>query len=156
MISAPGLEGMGSWQGMVEAVDRWIDADGLRFGPADRIELGYGAHSAYTLPPEALRRIGESVAERQPNGCTSTATACRPRADGERGAEAQVRRPRVQLGRERRPIRIASPRRDQRPERGGDQQHRPRRLRNVHSTAAVTMPVANDSSRNSASASKSW
>ncbi|GAA3364634.1 amidohydrolase [Saccharopolyspora gregorii] len=64
VISAPGLEGMGSWQGMVEAVDRWIDADGLRFGPADRIELGYGAHSAYTLPPEALRRIGESAQQR--------------------------------------------------------------------------------------------
>ncbi|MFR9730495.1 amidohydrolase family protein [Saccharopolyspora sp. MS10] len=64
VIAAPGLEGMGSWKTVVADIDRWIDADGLRFGPADRVELGYGAHSAYTLPPEALRTIGESARER--------------------------------------------------------------------------------------------
>ncbi len=64
VIAAPGLEGMGSWQGMVDGISRWIDVDGTRFGPADRVELGYGAHSAYTLPPEALRFIGESAQQR--------------------------------------------------------------------------------------------
>ena len=64
VIAAPDLEGVGSWQRMIEGISRWIDADGLRFGPADRVELGYGAHSAYTLPPEALQTIGESAQQR--------------------------------------------------------------------------------------------
>lgn len=54
VISAPGWDRLGTWQEMLAAISGWIDADGLRFGPADRIELGYGPHSAYTLPPEAL------------------------------------------------------------------------------------------------------
>jgi len=64
VIETPDLAGMGSWQGMVDDISRWIDADGLRFGPADRIELSYGAHSAYTLPPEALELIGGSAQQR--------------------------------------------------------------------------------------------
>lgn len=64
VISTPDLEGMGSWRGMVDDISKWIDADGTRFGPAERVELGYGAHSAYTLPPEALRSIGESAQQR--------------------------------------------------------------------------------------------
>lgn len=64
VIDAPDLSTLGTWRQMVEGIDRWIDADGLRFGPGERIELGYGPHSAYTLPPEALQLIGESAQQR--------------------------------------------------------------------------------------------
>ncbi len=64
VISAPDLGGFGTWQQMVDGISAWIDADGVRFGPGDRVELGYGPHSAYTLPPEALRVIGEHAQQR--------------------------------------------------------------------------------------------
>lgn len=65
VIVAPELNSkLGTWQQMIEAISRWIDADGIRFGPAERVELGYGPHSAYTLPPEALQVIGESAQQR--------------------------------------------------------------------------------------------
>lgn len=60
VIDLPGMD----WRGQLEAIDKWIDADGLRFGPAERIELGYGPHSAYLLPVEALRLITESAKAR--------------------------------------------------------------------------------------------
>ncbi|MEV1069000.1 amidohydrolase [Streptomyces sp. NPDC050263] len=52
------------WQGALKQIEKWIDADGLRFGPGDRVELCYGPHSAYTLPAEALRATAESAADR--------------------------------------------------------------------------------------------
>ncbi|WAL65671.1 amidohydrolase [Amycolatopsis cynarae] len=52
------------WRAMIDAAARWIDADGLRFGPGERIELSFAAHSAYMLPPEALRLTGEAARER--------------------------------------------------------------------------------------------
>ena len=64
VIDTPALEALGGWRGAVEGIDRWIDADGLRFGPGERIELAYGPHSAYLLPPEALQTIGESAQQR--------------------------------------------------------------------------------------------
>ncbi|GAA2815976.1 amidohydrolase [Saccharopolyspora taberi] len=64
VIDTPELGGLGSWQGMVDGISRWIDADGLRFGPGDRVELAYGPHSAYTLPPEALQTIAEAAQQR--------------------------------------------------------------------------------------------
>lgn len=64
VISAPDLGELGGWRRMVADISRWIDADGLRFGPGERVELAYGPHSAYTLPPEALRTIGEQARER--------------------------------------------------------------------------------------------
>ncbi|MGH3431781.1 MAG: amidohydrolase family protein, partial [Thermocrispum sp.] len=57
IIDLPGLD----WRPQVDAVDKWIDADGLRFGAGDRIELSYGAHSAYLLPQEALRQVTEAA-----------------------------------------------------------------------------------------------
>lgn len=60
VIDAPGWD----WRAMIEEVSSWIDADGLRSGPGERIEIGYGPHSAYTLPPEALTMIGEAARER--------------------------------------------------------------------------------------------
>ncbi|HET9118640.1 MAG TPA: amidohydrolase family protein [Pseudonocardiaceae bacterium] len=64
IIAAPGWDRLGTWQQMLDRVSRWIDADGLRFGPGDRIEVGYGPHAAYTLPPEALAAAGAAAQER--------------------------------------------------------------------------------------------
>lgn len=64
IIAMPGWDRLGSWEQMLDSVSRWIDADGLRFGPGERIELGYGPHAAYTLPPEALVAAGAAARER--------------------------------------------------------------------------------------------
>lgn len=64
IITAPGMERLGTWQQMRDAITRWIDADGLRFGPGERIELGYGPHSAYTLPTEAIVSTAALAKER--------------------------------------------------------------------------------------------
>jgi 5-methylthioadenosine/S-adenosylhomocysteine deaminase len=64
IIAAPGWDRLGSWEAMRDAVSRRIDARGLRFGPGERIELGYGPHAAYTLPAEALRSIAVHARER--------------------------------------------------------------------------------------------
>ena len=49
---------------MRNGISRRIDRDGLRFGPGERVELGYGPHAAYTLPAEALRSVAEHARER--------------------------------------------------------------------------------------------
>ena len=64
IIAAPGWDRLGTWQQMLEGISRWIDADGVRFGPGERIELGYGPHAAYTLPTEALVAAGEAAQQR--------------------------------------------------------------------------------------------
>jgi len=64
IIAAPGWDRLGTWEQMLDGISRWIDADGLRFGPGERIELGYGPHAAYTLPPEALTAAGAAARER--------------------------------------------------------------------------------------------
>ena len=64
IIAAPGWERLGTWEQMLDAISRWIDTDGVRFGPGERIELGYGPHAAYTLPPEALVAAGAAARER--------------------------------------------------------------------------------------------
>jgi 5-methylthioadenosine/S-adenosylhomocysteine deaminase len=60
IIDAPGWD----WRAMLESINTWIDHEGLRFGSGERIEIGYGPHSAYTLPPEALTMVGEAARER--------------------------------------------------------------------------------------------
>jgi 5-methylthioadenosine/S-adenosylhomocysteine deaminase len=60
IIETPALK----WRELLDGIDAWIDADGLRFGPGERVELAYGPHSAYTLPPEALVAAGESARAR--------------------------------------------------------------------------------------------
>lgn len=64
VIAAPDLSGLGTWQQMVEGISKWIDVDGVRFGPHDRVEIGYGPHSAYMLPREALETIGAAAQQR--------------------------------------------------------------------------------------------
>jgi len=60
IIDLPGLD----WRRMIVATEKWIDADGLVSGTGDRIELSFAAHSAYMLPPEALRLTAEAAAAR--------------------------------------------------------------------------------------------
>lgn len=64
IIAVPGWDRLGTWQQMLDGISRWIDADGLRFGPGERIELGYGPHAAYTLPAEALAAAGAAARQR--------------------------------------------------------------------------------------------
>jgi 5-methylthioadenosine/S-adenosylhomocysteine deaminase len=52
------------WRALLDGIGAWIDADGLRSGPDERIEVGYGAHSAYALPVEALELAGAAARER--------------------------------------------------------------------------------------------
>jgi len=54
----------GRWPDLIAAISSWIDADGLRFGPGERIEVGYGPHSAYTLPEAALVATAEAARQR--------------------------------------------------------------------------------------------
>ncbi|HEX9336070.1 MAG TPA: amidohydrolase, partial [Pseudonocardiaceae bacterium] len=60
LIDLPGMD----WRATLAGLDAWIDADGLRSGPGERIEVGYGAHSAYMLTPDALTTIAESATTR--------------------------------------------------------------------------------------------
>jgi 5-methylthioadenosine/S-adenosylhomocysteine deaminase len=64
IIAAPGWDRLGSWQQMRDGISARIDEVGLRSGPGERIELGYGPHAAYTLPPEALTSVAEHARER--------------------------------------------------------------------------------------------
>ncbi len=64
IIAAPGWDRLGPWEAMRDDVSARIDAEGLRSGPGERIELGYGPHAAYTLPPEALASVGEHARAR--------------------------------------------------------------------------------------------
>ena len=64
VLDVPDLSGLGTWREMIDGISRWIDADGLRFGDGERIELGYGPHSAYVLPTDALSAIGEAAQAR--------------------------------------------------------------------------------------------
>jgi 5-methylthioadenosine/S-adenosylhomocysteine deaminase len=52
------------WEQTVDEIGTRIDRWGLRSGPDGRIELAYGPHSAYVLPTEALRVIGEEARRR--------------------------------------------------------------------------------------------
>jgi 5-methylthioadenosine/S-adenosylhomocysteine deaminase len=64
IIAAPGWDRVGTWEQMRDDISARIDATGLRSGPGDRIELGYGPHAAYTLPVEALGAVAEHARQR--------------------------------------------------------------------------------------------
>jgi 5-methylthioadenosine/S-adenosylhomocysteine deaminase len=64
IIAMPGWDRLGSWRDMLADISARIDANGLRYGPGERIELGYGPHAAYTLPAEALPVIAAAARER--------------------------------------------------------------------------------------------
>ncbi|SHE60811.1 amidohydrolase family protein [Streptoalloteichus hindustanus] len=63
VLDLPGLND-GGWRRMTDDISAWIDADGLRFGPGERIELSYAPHSAYMLAPDALQGITAAARER--------------------------------------------------------------------------------------------
>ncbi|WP_181782950.1 amidohydrolase family protein, partial [Pseudonocardia pini] len=65
ILAAPGWDRLGSWEEMRDDVSARISSHGVVFGPHDRFELGYGPHSAYTLPAAALESI---AAEAQARG----------------------------------------------------------------------------------------
>jgi 5-methylthioadenosine/S-adenosylhomocysteine deaminase len=64
IIDAPGWDRLGTWRQMMDEVSARIDSDGRRYGPGERIELGYGPHAAYTLPAEALPEVASAARER--------------------------------------------------------------------------------------------
>ena len=65
LVAPPVMELPGwDWKTCLTGIERWIDTDGLRFGPGDRVEVGYGPHSAYMLSEEGLRATAESAAAR--------------------------------------------------------------------------------------------
>ncbi|GAA1250418.1 amidohydrolase [Pseudonocardia aurantiaca] len=64
IIAAPGWDRLGTWEEMRDDISARIDSAGLRSGPGERIELGYGPHAAYTLSPEAIASIAEHARAR--------------------------------------------------------------------------------------------
>ncbi|ALG14369.1 amidohydrolase family protein [Kibdelosporangium phytohabitans] len=60
IIEAPGFE----VRSLIDDISKLIDVEGLRFGPGDRIEIGYGPHSAYTLTPEILTEVAAAAHDR--------------------------------------------------------------------------------------------
>jgi 5-methylthioadenosine/S-adenosylhomocysteine deaminase len=51
-----------NWRAQLDEVNARIDVDGLR--PHERVEIGYGPHSAYTLTPAALTTVAEAARSR--------------------------------------------------------------------------------------------
>jgi 5-methylthioadenosine/S-adenosylhomocysteine deaminase len=64
ILEVPGWERLGRWPQLLAEISDRIDADGLRSGPDQRIEIGYGPHSAYTLPPQALAEAAKAAQDR--------------------------------------------------------------------------------------------
>ncbi len=60
ILDVPGMD----WRALTDEISAWIDADGLRFGPGERVELAYGPHSAYTLSAAQLTSIAAEARER--------------------------------------------------------------------------------------------
>jgi 5-methylthioadenosine/S-adenosylhomocysteine deaminase len=60
VVDTPGYD----WRAQLDEISARIDVDGRFCGREGRIELGYGPHSAYTLPAAALTQIGEAARAR--------------------------------------------------------------------------------------------
>ncbi|HYT09672.1 MAG TPA: amidohydrolase [Mycobacteriales bacterium] len=59
VVVAPGWERFGTWQERIE----WITGLRERYADHPRIEVGFGPHSAYALPEDALKAVGEAARE---------------------------------------------------------------------------------------------
>lgn len=57
VVVAPGWERFGTWAERIE----WIASLRSAYAQHPRIEVGFGPHSAYALPDEALRAVGEAA-----------------------------------------------------------------------------------------------
>ncbi|GLY48321.1 amidohydrolase [Lentzea sp. NBRC 102530] len=53
ILDVPGMD----WKAQTDEISSWIDSEGLRFGPGERVEVAYGPHSAYTLSAPQLTAI---------------------------------------------------------------------------------------------------
>lgn len=60
VVDTPGYD----WRAQLDEISARIDVDGRFRGADDRIEIGYGPHSAYTLSPTALTKVGEAARAR--------------------------------------------------------------------------------------------
>lgn len=58
VVDVPGYD----WRRQLDEISARIDTDGRH--PTDRVEVGYGPHSAYTLSPEALVAAAEAARTR--------------------------------------------------------------------------------------------
>jgi 5-methylthioadenosine/S-adenosylhomocysteine deaminase len=57
VVVAPGWERFGTWSERIE----WIAELRSRYADHPRIDVGFGPHSAYALPDEALRAVGAAA-----------------------------------------------------------------------------------------------
>ncbi|CAA9214915.1 MAG: S-adenosylhomocysteine deaminase; Methylthioadenosine deaminase [uncultured Corynebacteriales bacterium] len=57
VVVAPGWERFGTWPERIE----WIAGLRSRYSAHPRIEVGFGPHSAYALPDEAIAAVGEAA-----------------------------------------------------------------------------------------------
>ncbi len=57
VVVAPGWERFGTWPERIE----WIADLRSRYAAHPRIEVGFGPHSAYTLPDEAIAAVGDAA-----------------------------------------------------------------------------------------------
>ena len=57
VVVAPGWERFGTWPERIE----WIAELRARYADHPRIEVGFGPHSAYALPDDALKAVGEAA-----------------------------------------------------------------------------------------------
>jgi 5-methylthioadenosine/S-adenosylhomocysteine deaminase len=60
VVDTPGYD----WRAQLDEISALIDVDGRFLGADGRIEIGYGPHSAYTLPATALTLVGEAARAR--------------------------------------------------------------------------------------------
>lgn len=58
VIEAPGWEALGHWSDRVQQISELRSTN-----DSDLVEIGFGPHSAYTLPPEAISEIGRIARE---------------------------------------------------------------------------------------------
>ena len=61
LLEAPGWDRLGTWE---EQLDRQVAFHDRQAGAHDRVEIGFGPHSSYTLPLEALVAVAEAARER--------------------------------------------------------------------------------------------
>lgn len=60
VVDTPGYD----WRAQLDEISARIDVDGRLIGADGRIEIGYGPHAAYTLPPHALTAVAEAARSR--------------------------------------------------------------------------------------------
>lgn len=57
VVVAPGWDRFGTWEQRID----WIAGLAARHAASPRVDVGFGPHSAYALPEEAVRAVGEAA-----------------------------------------------------------------------------------------------